>query len=41
LDDAVMGGEGAIRPKPGDNILMVASGGGISMAASAWRWTAK
>jgi 3-oxoacyl-[acyl-carrier-protein] synthase-3 len=42
LDDAAMGGEGeGIRPKPGDNILMVASGGGISMAASAWRWTAK
>lgn len=28
------------RPKPGDLVLFVASGGGISMAASLWQWSA-
>jgi 3-oxoacyl-[acyl-carrier-protein] synthase-3 len=37
LDDAINQGQG---PKPGDNIVFCASGGGISMAASVWRWTA-
>ena len=36
LDDAITQGKG---PKPGDNIVFCASGGGISMAASVWRWT--
>ena len=36
LDDAITQGRG---PKPGDNILFCASGGGISMAVSIWRWT--
>ena len=36
LDDAILSGKG---PKPGQNILLCASGGGISMAASVWRWT--
>jgi len=36
LDDAIAQG---IGPKPGDNIVFCASGGGISMAASVWRWT--
>jgi 3-oxoacyl-[acyl-carrier-protein] synthase-3 len=35
LDDAINIGRG---PKPGQNILFCASGGGISMAASVWRW---
>lgn len=37
LDDAIEVGRG---PKPGDNVLFCASGGGISMAASVWEWTA-
>lgn len=37
LDDALERGRG---PKAGDNVLFVASGGGISMAANLWRWTA-
>ena len=36
LDDAVVEGVG---PKKGDNVLFCASGGGISMAASVWKWT--
>ncbi len=35
LDDALTNGRG---PKPGDNVLFCASGGGIAMAASVWRW---
>jgi len=38
LDDAINHGKG---PKPGDVILFCASGGGITMAASVWKWTAK
>ena len=38
LDDAIAQGRG---PKPGENILFCASGGGITMAASVWKWTAK
>jgi 3-oxoacyl-[acyl-carrier-protein] synthase-3 len=37
LDDALERQKG---PQPGDNVLFVASGGGISMAAGLWRWTA-
>jgi 3-oxoacyl-[acyl-carrier-protein] synthase-3 len=37
LDDAITQGKG---PKPGENILFCASGGGITMAASLWRWSA-
>lgn len=37
LDDAIQQGRG---PEPGDIVLFCASGGGISMAASVWRWTA-
>lgn len=37
LDDAIAVGRG---PKPGQIVLFCASGGGISMAASVWRWTA-
>jgi 3-oxoacyl-[acyl-carrier-protein] synthase-3 len=36
LDDAIQEGRG---PKPGQVILFCASGGGISMASSLWRWT--
>jgi 3-oxoacyl-[acyl-carrier-protein] synthase III len=36
LDDAIAQGKG---PKPGDVVLFCASGGGITMAASVWRWT--
>jgi len=36
LDDALQQGKG---PQQGDNVLFVASGGGISMAAGLWRWT--
>ncbi len=36
LDDAINQGRG---PQPGDVILFCTSGGGISMAASLWRWT--
>jgi len=38
LDDAINQGNG---PKPGDKVLFCASGGGISMAASVWEWTAQ
>ena len=38
LDDAIERRRG---PAPGDNVLFVASGGGISMAANLWRWTAE
>jgi len=37
LDDAINHGKG---PAPGDTIVFCASGGGISMAASVWKWTA-
>jgi len=36
LDDAINQGKG---PDKGDVILFCASGGGISMAASVWKWT--
>ena len=36
LDDALVQEKG---PKYGDNVLFVASGGGISMAGGLWRWT--
>lgn len=35
LDDAITSGRG---PKPGDNVVFCASGGGLTMAASVWRW---
>jgi 3-oxoacyl-[acyl-carrier-protein] synthase-3 len=35
LDDAIEQGRG---PKPGQVVVFCASGGGISMAASVWRW---
>lgn len=35
LDDAIAQGKG---PKPGSLVLFCASGGGIAMAASLWRW---
>lgn len=38
LDDAIAQGK---WPKPGEVILFCASGGGITMAASVWKWTAK
>jgi 3-oxoacyl-[acyl-carrier-protein] synthase-3 len=38
LDDAIAQGHG---PRPGEVILFCASGGGITMAASVWRWTAE
>lgn len=38
LDDAIAQDKG---PKPGDVILFCASGGGITMASSVWKWTAK
>jgi 3-oxoacyl-[acyl-carrier-protein] synthase-3 len=37
LDDAIAQGKG---PKPGDVILFCASGGGITMGSSIWRWQA-
>ena len=37
LDDAIAQNKG---PRPGEVILFCASGGGITMAASVWRWTA-
>lgn len=37
LDDAIQQGAG---PAPGEIVLFCASGGGISMAASLWKWTA-
>ncbi|MBI5966040.1 MAG: ketoacyl-ACP synthase III [Chloroflexi bacterium] len=38
LDDAIAQGKG---PKPGEVILFCASGGGITMASSVWKWAAK
>jgi 3-oxoacyl-[acyl-carrier-protein] synthase-3 len=38
LDDAIDQGKG---PKPGETVLFCASGGGITMASSVWKWTAK
>ena len=38
LDDAIDQGKG---PNNGDAILFCASGGGITMASSIWKWTAK
>lgn len=35
LDDALEVGRG---PQPGDLVLFIASGGGISMACNVWRW---
>ncbi|MEJ2750493.1 MAG: 3-oxoacyl-[acyl-carrier-protein] synthase III C-terminal domain-containing protein [Anaerolineae bacterium] len=37
LDDALERGKG---PKPGDNVVFCATGGGMAMAATVWRWTA-
>lgn len=36
LDDALEQGKG---PKPGDHVVFCATGGGMAMAASVWRWT--
>ncbi len=36
LDDALERGRG---PKPGDNVVFCATGGGMAMAAVVWRWT--
>lgn len=36
LDDAITHGRG---PQPGAVVVFCASGGGVSMAASVWRWT--
>jgi 3-oxoacyl-[acyl-carrier-protein] synthase III len=36
LDDAIQQGRG---PSPGQVVLFCASGGGITMAASVWKWT--
>lgn len=36
LDDLVASGRG---PKPGQTVMFCASGGGLAMAASLWRWT--
>ena len=36
LDDALAQKQ---RPRRGDNVMFIASGGGISMAAGLWRWT--
>lgn len=38
LDDAIEQGKG---PRSGDTILFCASGGGITMASSVWKWTKK
>jgi 3-oxoacyl-[acyl-carrier-protein] synthase III len=35
LDDAL---EQGVGPRPGDNVLFIASGGGIAMACTVWRW---
>ena len=35
LDDALAQGKG---PQPGDKVMFIASGGGVSMAASLWIW---
>lgn len=44
LDDALYGGREMHgeppAPRPGDNVVFCASGGGLAMAASVWRWTA-
>ena len=37
LDDAL---EQGVGPKQGDNVLFIASGGGIAMACTVWKWTA-
>ena len=37
LDDAL---EQGVGPKPGDNVVFCATGGGMAMAASVWRWIA-
>lgn len=37
LDDALEQGRG---PRPGDNVVFCATGGGMAMAASVWKWTA-
>ncbi len=37
LDDAL---EHGIGPRPGDNVVFCATGGGMAMAASVWHWTA-
>lgn len=36
LDDAIERGRG---PKPGDNVVFCATGGGMAMAASVWKWS--
>jgi 3-oxoacyl-[acyl-carrier-protein] synthase-3 len=36
LDDAI---ERGIGPKPGDNVVFCATGGGMAMAASVFKWT--
>jgi 3-oxoacyl-[acyl-carrier-protein] synthase III len=38
LDDAIEQGKG---PKNGETVLFCVSGGGITMASSVWKWTAK
>jgi 3-oxoacyl-[acyl-carrier-protein] synthase-3 len=35
LDDAL---EHGIGPKPGDNVVFCATGGGMAMACTVWRW---
>jgi 3-oxoacyl-[acyl-carrier-protein] synthase-3 len=35
LDDALEAGRG---PQPGDLVMFCATGGGMAMAASLWRW---
>jgi 3-oxoacyl-[acyl-carrier-protein] synthase-3 len=43
LDDALHGGrekhDQPPRPKKGDHVVFCASGGGLAMAASVWKWT--
>jgi 3-oxoacyl-[acyl-carrier-protein] synthase-3 len=44
LDDAIHGGmarRGLNPPQPGDTVVLCASGGGLAMAAVAFKWTAK
>ncbi len=36
LDDALEKGKG---PKPGDHVVFCATGGGMAMAATVWKWT--
>jgi 3-oxoacyl-[acyl-carrier-protein] synthase-3 len=36
LDDAIEQGK---APKPGDHVVFCATGGGMAMAVSVWRWT--